>query len=540
MYFFSTRPLWKEINVSPRRVKDLYHKYLGVENRDITSRKEAIKFLSKITSRIQEEMTIDLRGNNPEKNIQDLYKILDEVYRLYRQQKEARSKMQEAGVNRGSAFEVFSENRNMARNIIDAVNLWIENSLLFQENLKKEYDKRSFNLNQELCIKMYIYGSTSQALSLISMSQKFDSQALFTGVKIRPDEDYAIEPIKHHPIIHFNTALTGNQNILVDDDELKNADDSIIGEGFYSTYKMKFIYSFRLLSTFKEDMLLGGKYAMTIIDKKDFINTLREYSPEAINIDDFFELFVLNKAKIESQIKGGDGIIWIMNANQYRHEIRPFLCLENNRIIISYCALQQAQDLWTSILLNGGMCYSNKKDDLTRAIEKRNEELSDKLVDVLRKKLNCHFKADFDKIDVRYDRIFGSKDIDYGDYDLIFYSNEVKELFLIEAKFFSDSLNNSGTISDYEKMFKTHGYYEHCRGRYDLVMAEPEKMKQFIGVTDQIRAHFLFVSSKPLEIEFQDEDGVVCFPCLSIFDDYIEGKLLPEVGDTPVRPTHEL
>ena len=37
-------------------------------------------------------------------------------------------------------------------------------------------------------------------------------------------------------------------------------------------------------------------------------------------------------------------------------------------------------------------------------------------------------------------------------YDLIFYSNEVKELFLIEAKFFSDSLNNSGTISDYEKM----------------------------------------------------------------------------------------
>ena len=308
MYFFSTRPLWKEINVSPRRVKDLYHKYLGVENRDITSRKEAIKFLSKITSRIQEEMTIDLRGNNPEKNIQDLYKILDEVYHLYRQQKEARSKMQEAGVNRGSAFEVFSENRNMARNIIDAVNLWIENSLLFQENLKKEYDKRSFNLNQELCIKMYIYGATSQALSLISMSQKFDSQALFTGVKIRPDEDYAIEPIKHHPIIHFNTALTGNQNILVDDDELKNADDSIIGEGFYSTYKMKFIYSFRLLSTFKEDMLLGGKYAMTIIDKKDFINTLREYSPEAINIDDFFELFVLNKAKIESQIKGDDGI----------------------------------------------------------------------------------------------------------------------------------------------------------------------------------------------------------------------------------------
>ena len=71
-------------------------------------------------------------------------------------------------------------------------------------------------------------------------------------------------------------------------------------------------------------------------------------------------------------------------------------------------------------------------------------------------------------------------------------------------------------------------------------MKEPEKIKQFIGVSDPIKAHFLFVSSKPLEIEFQDKDGVVCFPCLSIFDDYIEGKLLPEVGEQPVRPTHEL
>lgn len=540
MYFFSTRPLWKEINIGQRQVNDLYHEYLGTENRDITSRKEAIKFLAQITSRIQDEMTIDLKRNNPEGSIKDLYKILDEVYHFYRRQKEARSKMREAGVDRGDTFEVFSENRNMARNIIDAVNLWIENSLLFQENLEKEYDKKSFNLNQELCVKMYIYGAASQALSLISMSQKFDSKALFTGVKIRPDEDYAIEPIRYHPVIHFNTALTGNQNILADDTELKNADDSIIGEGFYSTYKIKFIYSLRLLSTFKEDMLLGGKCAMTVIDKKDFVNMIQEYSPQPIDIDDFFELFVLDKEKIKSQIKGDDGIIWIMNANQYRHEIRPFLCLENDRIFISYCALLQAQELWSSILLNGGMCYSNKKDDLTRAIERRNEELSDKLVEILREKLNSHFKADFDKIDVRYDRIFGSKDIDYGDYDLIFYSDEVKELFLIEAKFFSDSLNNSGTISDYEKMFKAHGYYEHCRGRYDLVMAEPEKMKQFIGATDRIKAHFLFVSSKPLEIEFQDEDGVVCFPCLSIFDDYIEGKLLPEVGDNPVRPTHEL
>lgn len=424
MYLFSTRPLWKEINISKQLVTNLYHAYLGTEKKDITSRSEAIKFLLQITSQIQAEMTTDLKCNNPECNIKDLYKILDEVYHFYRRQKKARSKMQKAGVNSGSAFELFSENRNMTRNIIDSVNLWLENSLLFQDKLSDEYDKASFELNQELCVKMYLYGAASQALSLISMSQKFNSQELFTGVKIRPDEDYAIDPIKYHPIIHFNTALTGNQNILADDKELENADDSLIGQGFYSTYKIKFIYSLRLLSTFQEDMLYGGKYAMTIIDKKDFINKLQEYSPDPIDIDAFFELFVLSKEKIESQVRGSDGIIWVMNANQYRHELRPFLCLENDRIMISYCALKQAQDLWLSILLNGGMCYSNKKDDLTRAIEKRNEELSDKLVEILRKKLNNHYRADFDQIDVRYDRIFGSKDIDYGDFDLVFYSGD--------------------------------------------------------------------------------------------------------------------
>ena len=229
-----------------------------------------------------------------------------------------------------------------------------------------------------------------------------------------------------------------------------------------------------------------------------------------------------------------------MNANKYRHELRPFLCLDNDRVVISFCAIEQAKHLWVSIMLNGGMCYSNAKDDLTAAIEKRNEELSDKLVEKLRDKLRAHYKADFDEIDVRYNRIFGQKEIDYGDFDLVFYVKEINELFLIEAKFFSDSLNNSGVISDYEKMFKEHGYYEHCRGRYNLVLSEPEKMKAFVGAEESVNAHFLFVSSKPLEIEFQDNDEIVTFPCLSNFDDYLDGKLLPEVGDTPIRPVHTI
>lgn len=193
-----------------------------------------------------------------------------------------------------------------------------------------------------------------------------------------------------------------------------------------------------------------------------------------------------------------------------------------------------------SLYLNGGMCYSNAKDNLTAAIEKRNDELSVCLVDRLRDILRKHYTPSFDEIDVRYDRIFGVKPDDYGDYDIVFFSAETNELYLIEAKFMSDSWNNSGIITDYEKMFKKGGYYEHCRHRYDLVIQEADKIKAFIGASGIIDVHFLFLTSKPLEIEFQDEDKMVTFVCLSIFDKYIEGKLESEDGKEIVRPTRKI
>lgn len=183
------------------------------------------------------------------------------------------------------------------------------------------------------------------------------------------------------------------------------------------------------------------------------------------------------------------------------------------------------------------MCYSNARDDLTVGIEKRNDELSICMVNRLRSSLQKHYVPSFDEINVRYDRIFGVKPTNYGDYDIVFFSSKTNELFLIEAKFMSDSLNNSGVITDYDKMFKKDGYYDHCRHRYDLVLQEPEKMRQFIGAAGEVEVHFLFVSSKPLEVEFQDEDHIVSFLCLSIFDKYLEGKLESVDGKKSVRPT---
>lgn len=540
-YMFMTRPFWSELSISQKVVKDKFIEYFGSKRLEITTRKDASDYLLSITGKIQAKMVSQLKSKNACYLVKDLYKILDEVFRFYLKQKDARKKLCELNIQENSVLDVFEENRNKSCNVIDAVNLWIENSVLLFNNAE-ECRNSQFDINDELFVEMYIYGLVSQALSLISLSKKFQSHELYTGIVVNASEDVPLTVLKYHPVIYFNAAKTGNQNILTEDNELAKASDSIFGKGFFDTYGVDFIYSLRVMRTFQDEMLHGGKYAMTVINREDFISEIERYSHGCIDAKRFFDTFVLTKEIISSQKKEKEPIVWVMKTNQYRHELRPFICLENDRVYISYCAIKQAKHLWCSIYLNGGMCYSNAKDPLTSAIERKNEELSDRLVDILRTKLRAHYEPTIDEIDVKYDRIFGSKEIDYGDYDVVFYTPQTKELFLIEAKFFSDSLNSSGVISDYEKMFKEKGYYEHCRARYDLVLREKERLKAFLNIPndERITAHFLFVSSKPLEIEFQDKDGVVTFPCLSIFDKYIEGKLLPETGDKPVRPVHIL
>ena len=175
-------------------------------------------------------------------------------------------------------------------------------------------------------------------------------------------------------------------------------------------------------------------------------------------------------------------IIWIIGANKYRHEIRPFIGLDDGNVLINYGALEQAKQLWVSYFSNGGMCYTNpnKTDKLRQAMEKRNEDLSEHiLVAKLQEILRSNYSGTIDLKNVDYQRIFGQKEKNYGDYDIVFYVADKKELFLIESKYFSDSLNSSGLVNDYNKMFGKGGYYTHCRERYDLIMKEPEKSKKF-------------------------------------------------------------
>lgn len=538
-YVFMTRTFWLEMNVPNTVVLDKYKEYFGEKRLSIDDRAKAVTYLSQIVGKLQEKFVARLKEDNVKNVVKDFYKILDEVWHFYFKQKEARNELTKLRANDSKIGDTFELNRNIALNVIDATNLWLENCILYQEKIKRPYDTKSFEVNKDLFVELYIYGATSRALSLISMSKKFGERKLFYGINVDINKDEPLEIIKYHPIIYFNPLLLGNQNnIPITAKELEKSDESGFGIGFKEEYGISFLYAMKTISTIECEMLKKGKYAFTVVEKKYFLQWIEHYTSGLMDANLFFECFSIDKEKIQTHLRKQEPIIWIMGANKYRHEIRPIICFDDDTVAISYAALEQAKQLWLSIFSNGGMAYSTTEDELTKAIEKRNEELSDKLVDILREKLRNHYFAEFDEIDVQYYRIFGEKNYNYGDYDLVFYSKQEKELFLIEAKFFSDSLNNSGMISDYEKMFKKNGYYDHCRKRYELVLKEPQKMKDFIGATEKVKVHCLFVSSKPLEIEFQDEDEIVTFPCLSIFDDYLEGKLLPEVGDTPVRPVH--
>ncbi|EXM40293.1 hypothetical protein RASY3_09460 [Ruminococcus albus SY3] len=533
-----TRSFWLEMNIPLETVKQEYWKYLLHESIHYDNLHDAIKYLRDIILKIQDDLIEWEKSKNAKNVIIDLYTIFDKCFRFYINQKKDRIEFGNININPGETYEL---NRNISLNVISAVNLWLDNILLFQNN-DTNYITPSDppKINNELFVDLYIYGLVSRNLSLLSLSNNKNIGLTFQGLKVdvMADSVEPIELIRYIPVTYFNTQITGNQSIFeVSKKDLKNADSSDFGVGFKETYGIEFIYSLRLFSTIMKYDLNNGKRSLIALSKTDFLKMIVEYSKGKMDSNSFYDTFVLDYNRINRNIRTKDTCIWKMGVNKFRHEIRPFICLNDNTIFTSYCALDQAIQLWLSYFSNGGMVYTNGNDGLTEGIEKRNIELSDKLINIIIDKLKAHYEKGFLQTEVEYKKIFGEMEINYGDYDVVYYVDETKELFLIESKFFSDSLTTSGYINDYEKLFEENGYYNHCRKRCDLVLKHPEKMKKYLGVEGNIKVHFLFISSKPLQIEFTDQDGIVSFPCISIFDKYLEGNLISEDGKRIIRPT---
>lgn len=541
MIMFQTMSFWDGMRIPRRKLKKRFKSFFGENNRTIEDRQEALDVLMNITSTIQNEMVARLEAENTYGMLLKLYFIFDEVHSLYLAEKEIRAELAEKNIDNNEVVDAFTINRNIERDIIDACNIWIENCVLYQHDLDIQNlnVKKEFVMDHSLIIDMYLYGFTSRAISLLTLSKKIGAENTFYGLEIMLEKDIPAEVLKYHPYIYFNTIITGNQNVLVDTPLTPDANDTEFGKGFFAETKVQFLLFLAAIRNFHKFQLRDDEKSLTVISKKEFVSSVESYTnPKIEDGEVFYEKFVLTRDKIKQHLRKNEEIIWIVGANKYRHEIRPFIGLDDGNVLIAYGALEQAKQLWVSYFSNGGMCYTNPKnpDSLTVAMEKRNKELSDILIDKVREILNKHYSAKIDYKDVKYYRIFGKREINYGDFDIVYFDENAKELFLIESKYFSDSLNSSGMVTDYTKMFEREGYYDHCRRRYDLVLAEPEKVKKFIGTEEKISIHMLFLSSKPIEMEFQDKDGIVTFLSLGIFERYIEGKLISDETDEVMRP----
>lgn len=536
--FFQTRPFWRCMGVSDEKFKNRFEEFFGQSEIEITERDNAIKLLLNVVSTIQERILYRLKNENSYDMLMKLYYIFDEVHSFYLKEKESRVKLSELNIDKPNVIDTFIENRDIMRNIIDACNIWIENAILYQHNVDTmaEAKDRGFSMDIDLLLDLYLYGFASQGVSLLTLS-KNTGQELFYGLKITPKRNTPAEILKYHPIIFFNTAIAGNQNILVEKPLTPDANDTSFGKGFLKTYGVEFLLFLAVIKSFQDDVLRGDDKSLTVISREYFIYLVENYTNPKVDGNAFYESFVLTKAKVKQQLRKNEDVIWVMGTNKERHELRPFIGLEDGNVLISYGATEQAKQLWVSYFSNGGMCYTNKSEHLSNAMNSRNQELSDILVDKIREMLNNVYTPKIDEKDVKYQRIFGERDINYGDFDVVYYSEQSKELFLIEAKYFSDSLNSSGLVTDYKKLFEKDGYYDHCRRRYDLVMSEPDKIKSFIGVNEDISVHLIFLSSKPIELELQDNDKIVTFLSLGIFEKYIAGKLINE-DNSIARPIH--
>lgn len=231
--FFQTRPFWRCMRVSDKKLKNRFEEFFGKSEIEITERDKAIKLLLNIVSTIQERILYRLKNENSYDMLMKLYYIFDEVHSFYLSEKEARVKLSELNIDNPSVIDTFIENRDIMRTIIDSCNIWIENGILYQhdiDTMSKAKD-RGFSMDIDLMIDLYLYGFASQGVSLLTLS-KNTGQELFYGLKIIPERNTPAEILKYHPIIFFNTAIAGNQNILVEKPLTPDANDTSFGKLF--------------------------------------------------------------------------------------------------------------------------------------------------------------------------------------------------------------------------------------------------------------------------------------------------------------------
>lgn len=269
-------------------------------------------------------MVLRLKSESTYGMLLKLYFIFDEVHSIYLTEKEIRTDLVEKNIDDGTVIDTLVSNRNIERDIIDACNIWIENCVLYQHDLdiKSLNVKEEFVMDYSLIIDMYLYGFASRAISLLMLSKKIGEENTFYGLEIIQGEDIPAEVLKYHPYIYFNTAIVGNQNVLVDTPLTKNANDTEFGKGFFVENKVEFLLFLAAIRNFHKYQFRDDDKSLTMISKEKFISLVESYTnPKIEDGEAFYESFVLTRNKIEQHLRKKEEIIWVVGANKYRHEI---------------------------------------------------------------------------------------------------------------------------------------------------------------------------------------------------------------------------
>jgi hypothetical protein len=539
--YFATRDFWIEAGVNPIPI---FKRYLGDSEQKMGDSASATAFVMRVLTNLQNELMTQIQATNTDLMLKKLFVLYEDTYAFYCKDHKTRTEL--SIISSDFSDSILESNRNITLLLLDGLSIMIENSVVFQHDGKNEQeniDKKSADelFDCDLFIKTYLYALLSKYRTFFNLNKNSKNYVYCSGIVINPNAKIPIQGNEFHPQIYTSVLIMGNQNALAPKDEkayFTQINTTPIGQGFQSMYGIGFLEvmkSFRLLN----DRFKAGKVVVLPVDE------LKKYIKKharGINPDNFIEHFSLPKVKLQQYISEKDPYIFRVGTNEYRLDIRPIVLLDNGMVYISPAAISKARNIWMNLAVNGGKPYSDVNtgygDAVIDGFGKRENQLGDELVDLLYEKLIQHYpNVKFKDKDVKYDRIFGKRQYDYGDYDIVYYVGD--ELFLIEAKYFSDSLTANLTIGDYNKIFEPRGYYEHCRKRYDLVDAEPEKIRLFINAVSHVNTHYLFVSSKPFEIEFQDKDKIVTFLSVANFDKYLEGKLISD-NDEVLRPTHSI
>lgn len=542
LLFFNQYSIWRKYGISKKMLQKESFNIFQTSS-SYLEYDQAVDFLNQSLNRVNSYLLTVSKEPNSYIPFLKYYFIFDEIMNSYMEEKKERHEILIKGIrNENGILDIYEKNRNIERNIIDACNIWIENTVIFQNKLdiKNINVKKEFKLDKKLLINLYLYGLISKSLSLLKLSKQLKKEYQYTGLKIDYSDDEVIELIKYHPFVFFNTLVCGNQNIFVSKKDLETVNETEFGQGFLQHTNINFLCFIAALYHIKKVEFNNNMLAFNILEKKGFLRAIETYTDPIIKKEAFDKSFILSKEKLESQLRDGETILWKVGSNEFRHELRPFIELSDGNLLLSCSALEQSINIWHNYFMNGGKCYSNvQSDQIILGLEKRNNQISNQLVDKIIQILSKNFKKTFCEKNVSSERIFGKlydenhRLINYGDFDIVFFDNDKKELFLIESKYFSDSFNTSSMINDYKKMFKPNGYLDHCLKRFELVLQKGDQIKNFIKSNDSILVHMMFISSKPLEMEIQDKSKTAFFLPLSVFEEYLNQRLYGgETGET--------